>query len=43
LGIHYLLQFWDIEYAYQPDVSAMFGENYGSLLASSGAMVDLEK
>jgi hypothetical protein len=32
----------DTKYACQPDVSAMFGEHYGSLLASSGALVDLE-
>jgi hypothetical protein len=43
LGIHNLLRFRDIEYAYQPDVSALFEEHYGSLLASSGAPVDLEK
>jgi hypothetical protein len=28
LGIHYLLRFWVIDNAYQPDVSAMFGEYY---------------
>jgi hypothetical protein len=42
LGFHYLLQFWDTEYACQQDVSAMIGEHYGSLLASSRALVDLE-
>jgi hypothetical protein len=41
LEFHYLLLFWDTEYACQPDLSAMFGDNYGSLLASSGALVDL--
>jgi hypothetical protein len=43
LGIHYLLRFWDIEYACQPDVRGMFGDHYGSHLASSGALVDLKK
>jgi hypothetical protein len=42
LGFHYFLQFWDTEYACQQDVSAMIGEHYGSLLASSRALVDLE-
>jgi hypothetical protein len=42
LGVHYLLLSWDTEYACQSDVSAMFGEHYASLLASSGALVDLE-
>jgi hypothetical protein len=42
LGIHYLLRFWDTEYACQLDVSAIFGEHYGSLLASSRALVNLE-
>jgi hypothetical protein len=28
LGIYYLLLFWDIEYACQPNVSEMFGEHY---------------
>jgi hypothetical protein len=31
------------EYACQPDVSAMFGEHYGLLFASSEALVDLKK
>jgi hypothetical protein len=43
LGINYLLLFWDIEYACQPDVREMFGEPYGSLLASCGALIDLQK
>jgi hypothetical protein len=43
LRFHYLLRFWGTEYACQPEVSAMFGEHYGSLLASSGSLVDLEK
>jgi hypothetical protein len=42
LSFHYLLWFWDTKYACQPDVSAMFGEHYESLLASSGALVDLK-
>jgi hypothetical protein len=43
LGFHYLLRFWGTKYACQPDVSAIFGEHYESLIASSGALVDLEK
>jgi hypothetical protein len=39
---HYLFRFWDTEYACQPDVSAMFEEHYGSLLVSSGALVNLK-
>jgi hypothetical protein len=42
LEFHDLLRFWDNEYACQPDVSKLFGEHYASLLASSGALVDLE-
>jgi hypothetical protein len=42
LGVHYLFGPWDTEYACQPDVIEMIGEHNGSLLASSGALVDLE-
>jgi hypothetical protein len=42
MRFHYLLRFWGTEYTCQPEVSAIFGEHYGSLLATSGA-VDLEK
>jgi hypothetical protein len=43
LGIHYRLLFWDIEYECQPNITEMFEEHYGSLLASSGALVHWKK
>jgi hypothetical protein len=42
LEFHYLLRFWNTEYECQSDVTPMFREHYGSLLASSGALVNLE-
>jgi hypothetical protein len=42
LRFHHLLSFWDTEYACHLDVSAMFGEHYGLLHASSRALIDLK-
>jgi hypothetical protein len=42
MGVHYLLRSGDTEYACEPYVSAIFGDHYGSLLASSGALVNLK-
>jgi hypothetical protein len=42
LEFPYLLQYWDMVCACQPDHSAKFIDRHGSLLVKIGAMVDLQ-
>jgi hypothetical protein len=43
LEIQYVLQFWDIAYAFHLDIRTYIVDHQAELLVQIGALVDLEK